>query len=188
MSSRSHQNLGKESVVPRGFYVTYDKTDPQHNNQIASERGEELFYSYPLEQNDICNECGSMEIDGVYKRNFDINVCTNCVQLKSEKYKLITKTTAKELYLLTDEELCDQGALPFILKPNPLNPSWSEMQLYLSMHVDDFAKKKWGSLDALEQEINCREARKGVQQEKRFNKRLLGKQIIIFDSYLTTRS
>ena len=53
-----------------------------------------------------------------------------------EKHKLISRTEAKQRYLLKD---CDmdkrEPPLRFILKKNPHNPRWGDMKLYLKLQV-----------------------------------------------------
>ena len=133
-----------------------------------------LVLVYPLEENEKCCHCASIEIDFNLKRNFGINVCANCREMYSEKYKLITKTTTREEYLLTEEELCDTNVLPFITKPNPYKSSWSDMQLYLTGHVRNFAISKWGSMEALQQELERRVHVKESRTEKKFKDKLSG--------------
>uniref|UniRef100_A0A2K6FS35 XPA, DNA damage recognition and repair factor n=1 Tax=Propithecus coquereli TaxID=379532 RepID=A0A2K6FS35_PROCO len=59
-----------------------------------------------------------------------------------DKHKLITKTEAKEEYLLKD---CDlekrEPALKFIVKKNPHHSQWGDMKLYLKLQVSN---KVWG--------------------------------------------
>jgi DNA-repair protein complementing XP-A cells len=53
-----------------------------------------------------------------------------------EKHRLITKTDAKNVYLLKD---CDlekrEPPLKFIMKKNPHNVRWGSMKLYLELQV-----------------------------------------------------
>lgn len=49
-----------------------------------------------------CRECGSLEIDFVWQETFGCAVCGKCKERYPEKYSLLTKTEAKEDYLLTD--------------------------------------------------------------------------------------
>lgn len=53
-----------------------------------------------------------------------------------EKHKLISRTEAKQHYLLKDCDL-DQREPPlrFTLKKNPHNPTWGDMKLYLKLQV-----------------------------------------------------
>lgn len=51
-----------------------------------------------------CRECGSMEIDFMWQDVFKCLVCNGCKEKFPEKYSLLTKTEAKEDYLITDRE------------------------------------------------------------------------------------
>lgn len=49
-----------------------------------------------------CRECRTVEIDFVWEEVFGCAVCNACKEKYPEKYSLLTKTEAKEDYLLTD--------------------------------------------------------------------------------------
>jgi DNA-repair protein complementing XP-A cells len=51
-----------------------------------------------------CRECGSLEIDWKWEEILRCSVCHACKEKYPEKYSLLTKTEAKEDYLLTDRE------------------------------------------------------------------------------------
>lgn len=51
-----------------------------------------------------CRECGSIEIDWKWEEMLRCCVCHACKEQYPEKYSLLTKTEAKEDYLLTDRE------------------------------------------------------------------------------------
>lgn len=55
-----------------------------------------------------------------------------------DKHKLITKTEAKQEYLLKD---CDlekrEPPLKFIVKKNPRHSQWGDMKLYLKLQVSN---------------------------------------------------
>lgn len=53
-----------------------------------------------------------------------------------EKHKLISRTEAKQRYLLKDVDLDKrEPPLRFILKKNPHNAHWGDMKLYLLLQV-----------------------------------------------------
>src|SRR6218665_503910 len=55
-----------------------------------------------------------------------------------DKHRLITKTDAKDKYLLKDVDLeRREPTLKFILKKNPHNTRWGEMKLFLESQVLD---------------------------------------------------
>ena len=51
-----------------------------------------------------CRECGSPEIDWKWEEVFGCQVCNVCKEKHPDKYSLLTKTEAREDYLLTDRE------------------------------------------------------------------------------------
>lgn len=53
-----------------------------------------------------------------------------------DKYSLITRTDARQHYLLKDCDLdLREPVLRFILRKNPLNPNWGDMKLYLALQA-----------------------------------------------------
>lgn len=52
----------------------------------------------------VCRECASLEIDWKWEEELKCCVCSQCKEKLPEKYSLLTKTEAKEDYLLTDRE------------------------------------------------------------------------------------
>ncbi len=55
-----------------------------------------------------CRDCGSLEIDWKWEEVFGCAVCERCKEKYPDKYSLLTKTEAREDYLLTDRK-------PFLL-------------------------------------------------------------------------
>jgi DNA-repair protein complementing XP-A cells len=51
-----------------------------------------------------CRECNSLEIDWKWEEELKCCICHACKDKFPEKYSLLTKTEAKEDYLLTDRE------------------------------------------------------------------------------------
>lgn len=51
-----------------------------------------------------CRECGTVDIDWKWDEVFKCSICSVCKEKFPEKYSLLTKTEAKEDYLLTDRE------------------------------------------------------------------------------------
>jgi len=49
-----------------------------------------------------CRECGSLEIDWKWLDTFGCTVCKMCKEKVPERYSLLTKTEAREDYLLTN--------------------------------------------------------------------------------------
>lgn len=125
------------------------------------------------EENKICRECGSLEIDWKWEEVFGCAICNACKEKVPDKYSLLTKTEAKEDYLLTDPELKDDELLPHLERPNPHKSTWNNMMLYLRYQVEEYAfSKKWGSAEALDEEFTKRETEKKRRKEDKFKSRL----------------
>jgi DNA-repair protein complementing XP-A cells len=126
------------------------------------------------EKEKVCRECNSLEIDFQWAEALECNVCFSCKDKFPEKYSLLTKTEAREDYLLTNPELEDKDLLRRMEKPNPHKSHWSMMQLYLRYQVEEFAfsEKKWGSPEALDEEFTKREEQRKVKKEEKFKKKL----------------
>jgi DNA-repair protein complementing XP-A cells len=52
-----------------------------------------------------CRECGSLEIDWKWEEQLRCQICHSCKDKFPDKYSLLTKTEAREDYLLTDRKL-----------------------------------------------------------------------------------
>ncbi|PIA91909.1 DNA repair protein RAD14 [Cercospora beticola] len=121
-----------------------------------------------------CRECGSLEIDWNWDEMLNTQICHTCKDKYPEKYSLLTKTEAKEDYLLTDPELKDESLLPHIKKPNPHKSTWNDMMLYLRYQVEQYAfsEKKWGSAEGLDAEYERRTKETKDRKEKKFRNKL----------------
>lgn len=121
-----------------------------------------------------CRDCGSLEIDWQWDELLRCQVCHACKEKFPEKYSLLTKTEAKDDYLLTDPELKDEDLLPHIEKPNPHHSTWTDMKLYLRFQVEDYAfgAQKWGSAQALDDEFERRLLETKQRKEKKFKNKL----------------
>jgi len=92
----------------------------------------------PTTQDDflICDECDKDFLDSYLYSQFDAPVCDNCRDDK-EKHRLITRTEAKDTYLLKDVDLDKrEPVLKFITRKNPRNDRWGDMKLYLEIKVN----------------------------------------------------
>ncbi|KAF4546502.1 DNA repair protein [Lasiodiplodia theobromae] len=121
-----------------------------------------------------CRECGSREIDFQWQEVFGVGVCAACKERLPERYSLLTKTEAREDYLLTDPELRDEELFPRLEKPNPRSATYHSMQLFLRCQLEEYAfsARKWGSTEVLDAEFARREADKKDRKEKKFKSKL----------------
>lgn len=83
----------------------------------------------------ICLECSKEFQDSFLFQGYDLPVCDKCKDME-DKHKLITRTDAKNEYLLKDVDFDKrEPILKFMTKPNPHNSRWGDMKLYLRLQV-----------------------------------------------------
>ncbi|KAI8329526.1 XPA protein C-terminus-domain-containing protein [Chlamydoabsidia padenii] len=131
-----------------------------------------LIYSLDPATAPKCKDCDSLNVDSVFYQVFHLCVCNDCKEKYPEKYSLITKTEAREDYLLTDPELKDKDLLPHWSKPNPRKSTWNNMMLYVREMVEEYAFKKWGGSEGLDAEYERRESQKKEKKDKKFKEKL----------------
>lgn len=124
-----------------GFLIEKDITDADETQNDEPETVEEVL---PLPvSHEICEECGVPFIDAYLMNKFDYSVCDKCYD-RDDKHQLITRTEAKNEYLLKD---CDfdkrEPPLKCIIRKNPHNVRWGEMKLYLHLQVEKRALEVW---------------------------------------------
>ncbi|CAH3014653.1 unnamed protein product [Porites evermanni] len=118
-----------------------------------------------------CSECQKEFLTSYLYKHFEVSVCDNCRD-REGKHTLITKTEAKEQFVLKD---CDfdgrQPALKFILKKNP-HYSRGEMKLYLKSQVIQRSHEVWGGEAGLEEAKEDKAEKREVQKQRRFDKKV----------------
>ncbi|KAK3507611.1 hypothetical protein QTP70_030799 [Hemibagrus guttatus] len=120
----------------------------------------------------VCEECTKPFMESFLSNSFDLSVCDKCRDSEL-KHKLISRTEAKQLFLLKDCDLdLREPPLRFILKKNSHNPRWGDMKLYLKSQVVSRSLEVWGSEEALEKARETRMENREVQKQKRFNKKV----------------
>lgn len=102
----------------------------------------------------VCKECGSHGVNKQLYDCFSVAVCRTCSDDDQDTYKLMTKTKAKEEFLLPDSSFDD---LAFIKKKNPRKEGWTDMKLFMRGQVKQACLSKYGGMDEMEVE---RERRK----------------------------
>ncbi|XP_033099258.1 DNA repair protein complementing XP-A cells-like [Anneissia japonica] len=119
-----------------------------------------------------CIECQQGFQNSYLVKNFDHQVCDECRD-NDDKHQLITKTDAKNLYLIKDVDLDKrEPILKFILRKNPHNSKWGDMKLYLKLQVEKKALSIWNSLEEIEEEKEKRTENKEKAKQKKFNKKI----------------
>ncbi|KAL1429945.1 hypothetical protein MTO96_015441 [Rhipicephalus appendiculatus] len=87
-----------------------------------------------------------------------------------EKFAL--EIYCKNEYLLKDCDLdMREPPLKYILKPNP-HHAHGNMKLYLKCQVEERAIVVWGSLEALDEQLEKRDEERSKRKRKAFNKRV----------------
>ena len=125
------------------------------------------------EKQKLCRECETLEVDWKWLDVFGCAVCNSCKDKLPEKYSLLTKTEAKEDYMLTDEELRDEELLPHLERPNPHKSTWNNMMLFLRYQVEEYAfNVKWGSSEKLDEAFEKREEDKKRRRQDKFKSKL----------------
>ena len=69
-------------------------------------------------------------------------------------------------------ELRDEELMPHLLKANPHASTFHNMMLFLRYQVEEFAWKKWGSPEKLDEEFERRVAEKKRKKAKKFEQQL----------------
>ncbi|KAI9280319.1 XPA protein C-terminus-domain-containing protein [Umbelopsis sp. AD052] len=165
-----------QMVDTRGGFLAEDDENDDDKRKKFDEKAHVVELNPPRSidpsQNPKCLECNSLDIDPHFNQIFKINICGACKEKYPDKYSLITKTEAKEDYLLTDPELRDQDLLPHWSKPNPRKSTWNNMMLYVRYMVEEYAFEKWGGSDALDAEYEKREQQKKEKKDKQFKEKL----------------
>ncbi|KAL1227689.1 putative DNA repair protein [Trichinella pseudospiralis] len=163
-----------------GSYPTveelYSASQPSYSNAggFFIENDEQKF-----ESSSSSSKC-SKEFDESYLHStFNYPVCDQCKELKG-KHSLITRTRAKELYLLKD---CDfdlrAPPLRFAVRKNPHSARYGDMKLYLTIQVEKRATEVWGSVEELERQRQLRLRNREKWKEKRYDNKMrnLRKQV-----------
>lgn len=92
---------------------------------------------------ETCMDCNQQYTESYLMKNFEYSVCDKCRDC-DDKHSLITRTEAKNEYLLKD---CDfdkrEPPLKCIIRKNPHNVRWGEMKLYLHLQVEKRALEVW---------------------------------------------
>ncbi|KFO19091.1 DNA repair protein complementing XP-A cells [Fukomys damarensis] len=150
-----------------GGFILEEEEEEHKIGNIVHEPGPVMEFDYT-----VCEECGKEFMDSYLMNHFDLATCDNCRD-PDEKHKLITKTEAKQEYLLKD---CDlekrEPALKFIVKKNPHHSQWGDMKLYLKLQIVKRSLEVWGSQEALEEAKEVRQMNREKMKQKKFDKKV----------------
>ncbi|KAF3906065.1 hypothetical protein ABW21_db0207543 [Orbilia brochopaga] len=168
-----HSLLAAAESAGKPANMTLEDWDRQQLKKRLQKEKQGAFEPEISKGGKLCFECESPELDWKFLEVFGTRVCGKCKEKLPDKYSLLTKTECREDYLLTDPELRDEELLPHMDKPNPHKSNWATMNLYLRYQVEEFAWKKWGSPEALDEEYERRTAEQKRRKEAKFQKRLM---------------
>ncbi|KAL5965755.1 hypothetical protein TSMEX_006510 [Taenia solium] len=142
----------------------------------------------PDEEKPICDECSREFDDSYLLHNFDCQVCDGCRDSKGI-HTLVTRSTAKERYLLTDVDLdVREPPLRRIYKKNPRHSSWGDMQLFLEAQVAARSLEIWGSEAKVEAERASRVVKRERAKLRGFQKRVKELRIQVRSSLYAKKS
>lgn len=146
-----------------------------NNKQINKNHGDDMSNILRQER---CSYCKIPDIDQQMKRLFNIICCNSC---RRTELKFITKTTCKNDYLISEEEL---RQFKHVDLPNPRKESWNDMQLFLKSQIEEYALERYGTLEKIEelkiQRAKDRKARKLNKVKKNIKK--LKKGVVHIDT------
>ncbi|XP_010993832.3 DNA repair protein complementing XP-A cells [Camelus dromedarius] len=151
-----------------GGFILEEEEEEEHTiGKVVHQPGPVMEFDYV-----ICEECGKEFMDSYLMNHFDLATCDNCRDA-DDKHKLITKTEAKQEYLLKD---CDlekrEPALKCIVKKNPHHSQWGDMKLYLKLQIVKRSLEVWGSQEALEEAKEVRQKNREKMKQKKFDKKV----------------
>ncbi|KAL5109095.1 hypothetical protein TcWFU_006572 [Taenia crassiceps] len=142
----------------------------------------------PDEEKPVCDECSREFDDSYLLSNFDCQVCDGCRDSKGI-HSLVTRSTAKERYLLTDVDLdVREPPLRRIYKKNPRHSSWGDMQLFLEAQVAARSLEIWGSEEKVEAERASRVVKRERAKLRGFQKRVKELRIQVRSSLYAKKS
>ncbi|CAG9530538.1 unnamed protein product [Cercopithifilaria johnstoni] len=121
---------------------------------------------------DNCINCKNPLCNSYLWEKFNYPVCNTCRNDKGD-HKLISRTEAKNQYLLKDCDLdLRKPILRFISKKNPHNPRYGDMKLYLKAQLEQRCLEVYGSKEEFEKARDARVTQKETRLEKRFEKKI----------------
>lgn len=167
---------GSKFIDTAGGFLLDERAQEEDEGERAAkiaklaEDGDDGIEDVPLSYQ-TCVECEEEYADSFLYKNFGLSCCDKCKN--EENSMLITKTTAREEFLLKD---CDfdkrEPPLNFISRKNPHKSTWAEMKLYLRAQVEARALEIFGSLEKIAEQKELREDKKELTKAKRYNKQL----------------
>uniref|UniRef100_UPI00398F464A DNA repair protein complementing XP-A cells n=1 Tax=Pristiophorus japonicus TaxID=55135 RepID=UPI00398F464A len=150
-----------------GFFLEEEEEEVHEVNKVVHQPGPVMEFDYLL-----CEECGKEFMDSFLSSHFDLPVCDTCRD-NEEKHKLITRTDAKQEFLLKDCDLdMREPVLKYILRKNPHHTQWGDMKLYVRLQIIKRSLEVWGSEEALQKAKETRQENREKLKQKKFDKKV----------------
>lgn len=115
----------------------------------------------------MCEACLQAAAHPRFLETFGVSACFDCQRAnKGEggRYQILTKSKAKDEYLLSDRQLDkSQGGLGCLVQPNPHDSRYGDMKLFLRTQVEKLSNETWGSAEGVFEE---KERRRTVRLQK----------------------
>lgn len=178
--------VGANQDTGGGFFIADDddKTDPLIKASTSQKKDVPVL---PDTRENECVDCEDGFSNSFLFSNFGEKICDNCKEMKG-RHSLITRTEAKNEYLLSDVDLDKrEPPLKCVLKKNPREYAHSYMKLYMRMQVEERAIEVWGSEEALEEERERREGKREGRKRKQFEKQMKDLRMQARSSYYQKR-
>ena len=109
--------------------------------------------------------CSSLTVNKLLLDVFGLHVCSRCRE-GNINFELLTTGDCQTNYLIPADEL---SWMKCYHKENPISSNWRPMKLYLRQEVMEAAIRRFGSLDAVEQERKRRnelKLQRGLEKTK----------------------
>ncbi|KAL5005461.1 hypothetical protein ScPMuIL_018917 [Solemya velum] len=161
------QSTGRVVDTGAGFFLEEEESISHVEKKITHPQA-------PVMQIDslLCEDCSKEFLQSFLHDKFELSVCDTCREDK-EKYPLITKTEARDKYLLKDVDFDKRDPpLQFIVRKNKKNPKWGDMKLYLESQVYKRALEVWESEDGIEAAREKRTESRDKTKQKRYEKKI----------------
>ncbi|XP_063934050.1 DNA repair protein complementing XP-A cells homolog [Zophobas morio] len=185
--SKTGSNITENCPRPRkkitdtkaGFFYEEDILLLTKNTKFSSKpkkvKSEEPLskVNYNITGGFICQNCQGSFGSSFLFNSFEVPVCNDCRKIDKEQenyYSFITKTQAKEEYLLTENDL---QSLRFIIKRNPQGAIFASMKLYLAFQVEEISFQRWNGESGLDEEIARRRDERIKRKKIKAKKELL---------------
>ena len=152
------QAAAKESLKVESKPITINNNSSSSSNQNS----EEEIYCEQLIDSKVCGIIMSIQDKKLYWECFGERCCGSCRLSQGSDWDLISRAEVLSEYLIPADSI---QLMKFSTRPNPHNPHWTAMKLFLRRHARLKAYTRFGGADELEKEIM---RRKQVKFEKEF--------------------